>query len=371
MGSASLWRGADGGGIGVIFKNFEFARPIIIFIKVDRADSIGGGLYGCGSRLIFHLDARAMMKIVFMGSAEFGLPSLGELLARHRVAAAVSAPARPKGRGLKLVDTPVAAYVKKAASVPLLTPEDVAAPQFIDKLTAFGADLFVVVAFRILPKAVFSIPKMGTLNVHASLLPRYRGAAPIHRAIEAGETETGVTVFRIDEGVDTGEIITQKKTPIDGQETAPELYQRLSVMGAAALMEAIDALESGKAAPVRQDGAEATKAPKLTKEEGRVDWRLPVNEVFNRIRAHKPFPGSYFFLNGKRINIEWGMVSGGGGTNPPPPTGTVLIARGDCIDVQCGIGALRITKVKPEGRQTMDVHSFLLGHEVLEGTVLE
>jgi len=312
-----------------------------------------------------------MMKIVFMGSAEFGLPALGELFARHRVAAVVSAPARPKGRGLKLVDTPVSEYVKKGASVPLITPEDVAAPQFVEKLASFGADLFVVVAFRILPKEVFSIPEMGTLNVHASLLPRYRGAAPIHRAIEAGEKETGVTVFRIDEGVDTGEILVQKKTSIGGQETTPELYQRLSVMGAAALIEAIDALENGRAVPIKQNNVEATAARKLNKEEGRVDWRLPVETVFNRIRAHKPFPGSYFFLNGKRINIEWGAVSGGGGTNPPPPPGTILIAMGDYIDVQCGIGALRITKVKPEGRQAMDVHSFLLGHEVIEGSVLE
>jgi len=313
-----------------------------------------------------------MMKIVFMGSAEFGLPALGELLMRHRVAAVVSAPARPKGRGLKLVDTPVAEYVKKGgADVPLLTPEDVAAPQFVEKLAALGADLFVVVAFRILPQKVFSIPKFGTLNVHASLLPKYRGAAPIHRAIEAGESETGVTVFRIDDGVDTGEIFVQKTTPIDARETTPELYQRLSVMGATALMEAIDALEQGKATPIKQDNSKATAAPKLRKEEGRVDWRLPVESVFNKLRAHVPFPGSYFFLDGKRINIEWGIVTGGGGTNPPPAPGTILIAHGDCIDVQCGIGALRITKVKPEGRQAMDVHSFLLGHEVIEGTVLE
>ncbi|MDR2693260.1 MAG: methionyl-tRNA formyltransferase [Chitinispirillales bacterium] len=312
-----------------------------------------------------------MMKIVFMGSAEFGLPALGDLLTRHRVAAVVSAPTRPKGRGLKLVDTPVAEYVKKGASALLLTPEDVAAPQFVDKLTAFGADLFVVIAFRILPKAVFSIPKLGTLNVHASLLPRYRGAAPIHRAIEAGETETGVTVFRIDDGVDTGDIIIQKKTPIGGQETTPELYRRLSVMGAVALLEAINAVENGKAVPIRQDQKGATAAPKLSKEEGRVNWRLPVEAVFNKIRAHIPFPGSYFFINGKRINIEWGIASGGGGTNPPPPPGTILIANGDYIDVQCGTGALRITRVKPEGRQAMDVHSFLLGHEVIEGTVLE
>ncbi|MDR2591823.1 MAG: methionyl-tRNA formyltransferase [Chitinispirillales bacterium] len=312
------------------------------------------------------------MKIVFMGSAEFGLPALGELLARHSVAAVVSAPAKPKGRGLKVVDTPIADYVKKGGvSAPLLTPDDVAAPQFIKELTAFDADLFVVVAFRILPKSVFSIPKFGTLNVHASLLPRYRGAAPIHRAIEAGEAETGVTVFRIDEGVDTGEIITQKRTPIGAQETTPELYKRLSDMGAAALLEAIDTLESGTAASVKQNNAEATPAPKLSKEEGRVDWRLPVEDVFNKMRAHIPFPGSYFFLNGKRVNIEWGVASGGGGTNPPPPPGTILIAENDYIDVQCGTGALRITKVKPEGKQTMDVHSFLLGHEVIEGTVLE
>lgn len=310
-----------------------------------------------------------MMKVVFMGSAEFGLPALGGLLARHKVAAVVSTPARPKGRGLKLVDSPVAEYAKNAGLSPLLTPESAADPQFIGELASLGADLFVVVAFRILPKEVFSIPKFGTLNVHASLLPRYRGAAPIHRAVEAGEKETGVTVFRIDEGVDTGEIIIQKRTPIGGAETTPELYGRLSLMGADALMEAVEALEGGAVAAVKQNPAEATRAPKLKKEEGRVDWNLPAEAVFNKLRAYKPFPGSYFFIGGKRINIEWGIV-GECGAEPSPP-GTVLSARGDYIDVRCGVGVLRITSVKPEGRSAMDVRSFLLGHTIAEGTVLQ
>lgn len=311
-----------------------------------------------------------MMKVVFMGSAEFGLPALRALLARHAVVGVVSTPARPKGRGLKLADSPVAEYVKGAGHSPLLTPESAADPQFIDELASLGADLFVVVAFRILPKVVFSIPKFGTLNIHASLLPRYRGAAPIHRAIEAGEKETGVTVFRIDEGVDTGEIITRKRTPIGDMETTPELYERLSLMGADALLEAIEALEKGTVAAITQNPAEATKAPKLKKEEGHVNWSLSAEAVFNKIRAYKPFPGTYFFVDGKRVNIEWGTaVDGGEGRSTPP--GTVAAAHGDSIDVVCGTGILRITQVKPEGRQKMDTRSFLQGHTIIEGAVLQ
>jgi methionyl-tRNA formyltransferase len=180
-----------------------------------------------------------------------------------------------------------------------------------------------------------------------------------------------VTVFRIDDGVDTGEIIAQKRTEIGGSEATPDLYERLSVMGADALIEAIGALESGSSVPVRQNPAEATKAPKLRKDEGRVKWKQPAEAIFNKLRAFKPFPGLYFFLNGRRINIESGIASGGGGTNPPPPPGTVLIAHGGFIDIQCGVGALRITQVKPEGKHVMDVRSFLLGHKVVEGSVLE
>ncbi|MCL2183800.1 MAG: methionyl-tRNA formyltransferase [Chitinispirillia bacterium] len=309
------------------------------------------------------------MKIVFMGSAEFGLPALEMLLKQHEVAAVVSTPAKPKGRGLKLFDSPVTEFAKSRGIDNVLTPENLKDSEFISRLTSIQADLFVVVAFRILPKDVYSIPKYGTVNIHASLLPKYRGAAPIHRAIEAGERETGVTVFRIDEGVDTGEIILQKKISIGDSETTPELYERLSAMGAGALREAVDGLTGGNVSTSIQNQSEATRAPKLTRQEGHIDWKLSSTQIFNKIRAFKPFPGTYFFLGGKRINAEWaGPVDADSNTNNP---GAVITAKNDCIDVQCGSGTLRITKVKPEGRPSMDVRAFLLGHSIAEGTVLE
>jgi methionyl-tRNA formyltransferase len=309
------------------------------------------------------------MRIVFMGSAEFGLPALEMLLERHDVAAVVTAPAKPKGRGLKLFDSPVAEFAGARGIGNVLTPENLLDQEFISRLISLQADLFVVAAFRILPAAVYSIPKFGTVNIHASLLPRYRGAAPIHRAIEAGERETGVTVFRIDEGVDTGEIMLQRKVSIGAGETTPELYERLSLMGADVLRETIDGLMDGSASTSAQDQFEATRAPKLSKREGYIDWKLPSTKIFNKIRAFKPFPGTYFFIGGKRIGVEWGEPVDADVDTAVP--GTVVGAKGDSMDVKCGDGILRITKIKPEGRPSMDVRAFLLGHSIPEGTVLE
>jgi methionyl-tRNA formyltransferase len=306
-----------------------------------------------------------------MGSAEFGLPALKMLLEQHDVAAIVTTPPRPKGRGLKLFDSPVAEFAKFQNVGPVLTPENLRDDEFISRLKSFAPDLFVVVAFRILPKEVFTIPKHGTVNIHASMLPRYRGAAPIHRAIEAGDAETGVTVFRIDEGVDTGEIILQSKVSINDTETTPELYERLSLLGADVLRESLDMLAGGNVSTLVQQPAGATRAPKLSRQEGRIDWNLPAPAIFNKIRAFKPFPGTYFFINGKRINVEWGIFIADAAPLGASP-GTVLNARGDYIDVQCGNDTiLRISKIKPEGRPVMDVRAFLLGHTIPEGTALE
>ncbi|MDR3012972.1 MAG: methionyl-tRNA formyltransferase [Chitinispirillales bacterium] len=311
------------------------------------------------------------MKTVFMGSAEFGLPALEKLLERHDVAAVVSTPARAKGRGLKLFDSPVTGFARERGIGPILTPENLSDADFINLLKSFAPDLFVVVAFRILPKTVFAIPKFGTVNIHASLLPKYRGAAPIHRAIEAGERETGVTVFRIDEGIDTGEIIRQSKILIGNDETTPQLYERLSLLGADVLMESIDELARGDVSPVIQNSAEATRAPKLSKSEGHIDWKLPAEAIYNKIRAFKPFPGTYFFVDGKRVNIEWGAAVDFNINSDITP-GIVLYSKGDCIDVQCGDGGiLRIYRIKPEGKSAMDVKVFLLGHSIPEGTILK
>ncbi|MBN1128937.1 MAG: methionyl-tRNA formyltransferase, partial [Chitinispirillaceae bacterium] len=176
------------------------------------------------------------MNIVFLGSASFGLPALERLMESHCIGAIVSTPAKPQGRGLKLRDSPVVAFARQRGINDILTPTDLKAVGLADTLLRYHADLFVVVAFRMLPRSLFSVPPLGTLNIHASLLPEFRGPAPIQRAIEAGKNETGVTIFRIDDGVDTGAILLQKKLSIGPGETTPELYARLSILGADALI---------------------------------------------------------------------------------------------------------------------------------------
>jgi methionyl-tRNA formyltransferase len=247
----------------------------------------------------------------------------------------------------------------------LFAPEDCGDAGFIAALRELEADLFVVVAFRLLPRAVFTIPRHGTVNIHASLLPAFRGPAPIQRAIQSGETETGVTVFTIDEGVDTGGILVQKKAPIGPKETAPELYWRLSLIGADALMEALDGIAGGTLLPVPQDSSAASRAPKLAKEESVIDWRSTATAIFNAVRAFKPFPGTCTLLGGKRLGIEWAEPVEASGTQEP---GTVMCVSGSFFDVRCSEGALRVLEVKPEGRRAMSVHDFLLGHHLQEGT---
>ena len=307
------------------------------------------------------------MKIAFLGSAEFGLPALKRLMQAHEIVAMVTTPAKPKGRGLLLAPSAIGQFAAQAGLKPVFSPFDLKDPEFQIALAACGADLFVVVAFRILPKSLFSLPRFGTVNIHASLLPRFRGPAPIQRAIEAGETETGITIFKIDEGIDTGVILKQKRTPIGPTETTPELYGRLSVMGADALMEALDELGRGATAPIEQDHTAASKAPKLTKEEALIRWDQPANTIFNKIRAFKPFPGTYALLREKRLGIIRAEPAEADQGLPG-----LITAVGDMFfDVRCSPGALRITEVKPEGRKAMSVHDYLLGTDLEKGERLQ
>ncbi|NLP01374.1 MAG: methionyl-tRNA formyltransferase [Fibrobacter sp.] len=309
------------------------------------------------------------MRIVFMGSADFGIPALECLLTKYSIVGIVSTPAKPRGRGLKLADSPVTCFARQKGLEPVITPENVKSPELPRILTDLRADIFVVVAFRILPRSIFSIPPLGTVNIHASLLPEFRGPAPIQRAIEAGRTETGVTIFRIEEGVDTGEIILQKKTPIGPEETTPELYNRLSHLGAEALMESLDMLREGKkVTTVPQDHSLASKAPKLLKEEALIQWQLSSDQIFNKIRAFKPFPGTFAMLGGKRLGIEWAKIIDRHSASAKP--GSVVSVYRDFFDVQCGNGILRILTVKPEGRKIMSVHDFLLSSNLKEGDIL-
>ena len=307
---------------------------------------------------------RLVMKIVFMGSADFGLPALNALYeGGHTIAAVVSIPARKKGRGLKLTDSPVATFALEKKIAPVFTPAVLKSMEFIDDLKKLEADLFVVIAFRILPVSIFSLPRLGTINIHASLLPKFRGPAPIQRAIAAGEKESGITIFRINEGIDTGNIILQKKIDIGDDETSPQLYSRLSEMGARFLPEAITLLESGKVAYIKQDESLATPAPKLTKEEGKIDWGLSAKTLFNRIRAFKPFPGAFTFFEGNRVTIERASLLDKGNNDAP---GMIRVVP-EGFDVQCGNGALRVLEVKPEGKASMSAKAYTLGRKIPSG----
>jgi methionyl-tRNA formyltransferase len=302
-----------------------------------------------------------------MGSSDFGVPSLDRLVKEgYIISAIVSTPAKPKGRGLKLEDSPIVTYAKKNKLGPIFTPQDLSSSEFIENLKNIMADLYIVVAFRLLPEVIFNIPLMGTYNLHASILPKYRGPAPIQRAIENGEKETGITIFRIDAGIDTGDIILIKKTNIGEYETSIELSKRLSVLGADGIIEAIKLIESGKARFFPQNKALASPAPKLKKYEGKICWEEDAIKIFNKIRAYKPFPGTYSYLNNSRINIEWALPQDCE-KNKNVNAGTVLEINSNGINVKCGKGILRILKVKPEGKREMSFIDFVNGRNIKIG----
>jgi methionyl-tRNA formyltransferase len=305
------------------------------------------------------------MKIVFMGSSDFGIPALKSLISeKYEIAGIVTTPARQKGRGLKVEESPVTVFAEQNGLKPVFKPENLRDNDFVRELSALHADLYVVIAFRILPPEVFDLPPLGTINVHASLLPKYRGPAPIHRAIEAGEKETGVTVFRIDKGVDTGSVILQKTLFIGDQETTPELYDRLKELGAETLVEACRILQKGDVQYLEQDHTEASHAPKLLKEESLIDWKRPATDIYNRIRAFKPFPGTYTLLKGIRMGIEWATPLEGSSASE---RGVVCEVSSDWFEVQCDNSRLRILEVKPAGKKRMPVKAFLLGTKVEKG----
>jgi methionyl-tRNA formyltransferase len=244
------------------------------------------------------------MKIVFMGTPEFSIPSLEVLLKNgYEICAVVTAPDEPKGRGYKLSPPPVKVFALQN-NLKVLQPQNLKDPNFINELKKLSPDLIVVVAFRILPKEVFSIPPLGTINVHASLLPKYRGAAPINWAIINGEKETGVTTFFIDEKVDAGNIILQKKIEIGQDETAGELHDKLAKLGAEALLETVKIIQTGNVQTIKQDETLATPAPKIKKEMCQINWyEMKAEQVHNFVRGLSPNPGAFTFLNGKILKI--------------------------------------------------------------------
>ena len=308
------------------------------------------------------------MDIIFFGTADFGLPALASLVADgHRVKAVVTNPARPAGRGRKLRPTPVAKYCEEQGISPVLTPENLSDESFLDELKGFEAELFVVVAFSILPEVLFAIPPHGTYNIHAALLPLFRGPAPIQRAIETGANSTGVTLFRIDAQIDTGNIVLQKELIIGESETTPELYERLSALGGVVLSEGITYIADPQHELSAQNHSMATKAPLLKKSEGHIDWSLSALEISRKVRAFKPFPSTYAYIDKKRLGIETVEVLL---EESDAEDGTVLQCGGGIVSIACGSGVLSLIEVKPEGKRKMFVADYLNGSALEEGSRL-
>lgn len=310
------------------------------------------------------------MRIVFLGSGAFAIPSLQALVAAgHDVAAVITQPDREKGRGRALQPPPVKP-VSEGLGLRVLQPPRIRSPEAIDGLRGLAAEMQVVVAYgQILPRAVIDIPPRGTINVHSSLLPRYRGAAPIHWAIVNGEAVTGVTTMMIDEGLDTGPLLLSRATPIGPEETTPELEARLAEMGGALLIETIDRLAEGTVTPTPQDHHAATLAPILRKEDARIDWTLPAEVIARRVRGLTPWPGTVTVFTGNDLKILRVAAAASSGASDATP-GT-LLAIEDGLVVACGEGtALRVLEVQPASRKAMSAAAFAAGARLTPGTRL-
>ncbi|ADL07789.1 methionyl-tRNA formyltransferase [Thermosediminibacter oceani] len=306
------------------------------------------------------------MKIVFMGTPEFALPSLNALVERgHNVTAVVTQPDRPKGRKRIPTPPPVKLMAQKHG-IRVYQPEKVKDKTFVNQLKALNPDLIVVVAYgQILPASVLSIPAIGCINVHASLLPKYRGAAPIQWAIIKGESKTGVTTMWMDEGMDTGDIFLQKEIEINPEWTSVELSEVLARLGGELLVETLDKIKSKNLIRIPQNHAEATYAPMLRKEDGRIDWRSKTEDIYNLIRGVQPWPGAYTVRSGVEVKI-WGAKIHSIDRKGDP--GKILgIDKTRGILVGTGDGILMITELQEAGRRRMKATEFLVGHVLNEG----
>lgn len=296
------------------------------------------------------------MRIVFLGTPEFAVASLEALIAHQfNVVAVVTAPDKPSGRGLKLTPSPVKLCAEKHG-IPVLQPEKLKDPQFLQELSEFKADLQFVVAFRMLPEVVWNMPPLGTYNLHGSLLPKYRGAAPIHWAVMNGDLETGVTVFKLKHEIDTGDIILRKTMPIGRSETTSEVHDRMMFVGAEALAEAAKMIEGQEINFLPQREDEVSLAPKLYKETCLIDWSHSVEIVYNKIRGLAYFPGAYFLYQGKTVKLFGTRIS------------SVKLQPGEIKEtdqkllIGCMDGSLEILEIQVEGKRKMEIGEFLRGN---------
>ncbi len=294
-----------------------------------------------------------------MGTPEFAVPSLERLAgAGHMVTAAFTQPDKPKGRGQEFTPSPVKIAAGRL-SIPVYQPERVRRPEVVEQIRAMAPEAIIVVGYgQIIPQSILDIPPRGIINVHASLLPRYRGAAPIQWAIARGETKTGVTTMRIDAGLDTGDMLLKTEIEIGEEENAVELSSRLAPIGGDLVVRTLSELP--RIIPGKQDNSQASYAPILKKEDGKIDWSMSAREISNRIRGFQPWPGGYAFLRGKRLAI-WKARPRPGSLRPGEIHGAL---------VGCGEGVLECIEVQPEGKKRMSAEAFLNGHRIQPGEVL-
>lgn len=306
-----------------------------------------------------------MVKIVFMGTPEFSVPTLKALAAAYDVIGVVTQPDRPAGRSREPLPPPV----KVAANmlgIPVLQPERLRNPEVIEALKQWPADLYVVAAFgQILPQAVLDLPRLGGLNVHASLLPRWRGASPIQHAIKAGDTRTGVTIMKMDAGLDTGPILTTHEIEIASDETSATLHDRLSKLGAELLIPTIKSYVEGTLVPRPQPDEGVTLAPQIHKDDGRIEWSASAEKIDHLVRAFTPWPGTFTMWRGRLVKVLSGRVEHGN-----LPAGCVDVVDGQML-IGTGSGVYAPTRLQMAGRQALDVRAFVNGQPEIDGDLLQ
>lgn len=304
------------------------------------------------------------MKIIFFGSSDFAVPVLEALKSKEEIVLAVTQPDRKKGRALKLSSTPVKEVASKL-DLKIFQPDDVNSEDSVKRLKGFKADIFVVVSFgQILRKEILDIPSLYPLNVHASLLPKYRGAAPINWAIANGEKETGVTIMKMNERMDEGDVLSKKEISMAPEENAVSLSRKLSRAGASLLLESIGSIENNNAKFVRQDDSRASSAPKLKKEDGAIDWNWDAEKIYNRVRAFVPWPGCYAYLNKKILKI-WKAkpCNSNKGRLTDVKPGMIFEINKAGILVGTGKDLLEVQELQLEGRRRMNVEEFIIGYK--------
>lgn len=304
------------------------------------------------------------MRLSFFGSPDFALPSLEALAAAgHEVALVVSQPAKPVGRSAELLDPPVARRARELG-LPVFQPPTLKDGAAVARLAEAGADLFVVVAYgKILAQRVLDLPRLGCVNVHGSVLPRWRGASPVQAALLAGDAESGVSIMRMEAGMDTGPVYAATRGPIAPEEDAGALSARLAREGAGLLVATLPGVADGTLVPAPQDDALATLCPKIRREDGQADFSRPAEELARRLRAFTPWPGLFAFRGGKRVKLLAARVVAG---TPGAAPGEVLSA-GDEVVVACGDGALALARLQAEGRRPLDAATFARGERVAPG----